>query len=169
MPVIAESPRVGHGFPSTLIAGPAHDQAALNILPQEGLLAGPVMSFNVLLQSENFEMIKRDVRDLSSLTGRFPEYTSMLASPVQEGDLASLLRLSGNIITSLDKIAHLRRDRNDANDAADTGEKRTHSDAGDYKTKRLPPEQQDLAYDIKALAGQVGRTVAALEVELIQS
>ncbi|KAF4467430.1 transcription factor rfeH-Penicillium chrysogenum [Fusarium albosuccineum] len=136
MPVIAESPRVGHGFPSTLIAGPAHDEAALNILPQEGLLAGSSMSFNVLLQSESFEMIKRDVRDLSSLTHRFPEYASMLASPVQEGDLASLLRLSGNIITSLDKIANLRKHSNDTDDGVDDEEKSDDTDAGDHKAKR---------------------------------
>ncbi|RCI14712.1 hypothetical protein L249_6452 [Ophiocordyceps polyrhachis-furcata BCC 54312] len=92
----------------------------------------PTMSLNALLQTESFELVsflaarllpcpmqrlkktdpKSQIRSKADLLARladdFPGYNGVLHNPIADGDLDGVLRLSGNIVTSLDKIVLLR-------------------------------------------------------------
>ncbi|RDA85766.1 hypothetical protein CP532_6317, partial [Ophiocordyceps camponoti-leonardi (nom. inval.)] len=68
----------------------------------------PKMSLNALLQTESFELIRLKADLLARLADDFPGYNGVLHNPIADGDLDGVLRLSGNIVTSLDKIVSLR-------------------------------------------------------------
>ncbi|PFH59991.1 hypothetical protein XA68_11574 [Ophiocordyceps unilateralis] len=66
------------------------------------------MSLNAMLQNESFEQIRLEAGDLARLARQFPGYSDILSNPIADGDMAGVLRLSGSIVTSLDKIVRLR-------------------------------------------------------------
>ncbi|RDA90076.1 hypothetical protein CP533_2908 [Ophiocordyceps camponoti-saundersi (nom. inval.)] len=68
----------------------------------------PEMSLNALLQTESFELIRLKADLLARMADDFPGYNGVLHNPIADGDLDGVLRLSGNIVTSLDKIVLLR-------------------------------------------------------------
>ncbi|KAF4587788.1 GATA zinc finger domain-containing protein 7 [Ophiocordyceps camponoti-floridani] len=66
------------------------------------------MSLNALLQNESFQQLRTKADHLARLADEFPGYNGILSNPIADGELDGVLRLSGNIVNSLDKIVLLR-------------------------------------------------------------
>ncbi|PHH69244.1 hypothetical protein CDD80_6877 [Ophiocordyceps camponoti-rufipedis] len=72
-------------------------------------IASPeTMSLNALLQNESFQQLRAKADHLARLADDFPGYNGILSNPIADGELDGVLRLSGNIVNSLDKIVLLR-------------------------------------------------------------
>ncbi|KAF4508865.1 hypothetical protein G6O67_005195 [Ophiocordyceps sinensis] len=112
--LVARSPVAGLNFPTTAGCPNARVRTLDHGRLKREEPAAAKTSFNALLQSESFDAIKRNVDKLASLTDQFPGYQGVASSLVSKEELDAVSRLSGDIISSLDKIALLREQRPDA-------------------------------------------------------